>query len=220
MTGTRIIYNGAAKSTDVHLKNKDNFPYVINTWFDNGDINDGPEKSAAIPFVATPPVFRIQPDSGQVIRIVFTGAKSLPADRETMFWFNFMQVPPSNLKNAKNSDEKQNSILIMLRNRVKFFYRPAGLAGDPQKILENLQVKRISHNGRVGISITNNQPYYVTIAGLHIAGVSGNHVNKNDMISPFSSENFFFPAAVAQMKSVRITLVNDQGARISENYSL
>lgn len=57
MTGTRIIYNGSVKSTDVHLKNKDAIPYVVQTWFDNGNMADGPEKSVQVPFIATPPHF-------------------------------------------------------------------------------------------------------------------------------------------------------------------
>lgn len=76
MTGTRIIYDGAAKSTDVHLKNKDAIPYVVQSWFDNGNMADGPEKSAQVPFIATPPAFRIQPGEGQIIRIVYTQGKN------------------------------------------------------------------------------------------------------------------------------------------------
>ncbi|WP_058911424.1 fimbria/pilus periplasmic chaperone [Entomohabitans teleogrylli] len=221
MTGTRIIYNGAAKSTDVQLKNKDNFPYVITTWFDNGNMSDGPEKSAAVPFVATPPVFRIQPNDGQIIRLVFTNSKSLPQDRESLFWFNFMQVPPANISQAQNAGDKPNSILIMLRNRVKLFYRPQGLSANPQKMLENLRVARVTQGQKVGISITNDQPYYVTIAGLTLTGTAGAWHRETDMIAPFSSESFFFSGARASgMKSVRITLVNDQGARISEDYPL
>lgn len=221
MTGTRIIYNGAAKSVDVHLKNKDAFPYVITTWFDSGSMDDGPEKSASVPFIATPPVSRIQSGSGQIIRLVFTRAKMLPQDRESLFYFNFMQVPPSNIGSAQNGAAKQNSILVTLRNRVKLFYRPQGLVGDPRKMLENLKVVRTSPGDKAGISIVNNQPYHITIADLRLNGNVESAVRKTDMIPPFSSETFFFPQARASgMKSVRITLVNDQGVRISEDYPL
>lgn len=221
MTGTRIIYNGSAKSTDVHLKNRDAIPYVVQSWFDNGNMADGPEKSAQVPFIATPPAFRIQPGEGQIIRIVYTQAKSLPQDRESLFYFNFMQVPPANIGQSDISAAKQNSLLIMLRNRVKLFYRPAGLSGDPQKMLENLQVSRISRNNALGVTIKNNQPYYVTIAGLQVTGKTEILRPKNDMIAPFASETYSFtrtPAAGNQ--HVRITLINDQGARISADYSL
>ncbi|MBN6042998.1 fimbrial chaperone [Citrobacter sp. ku-bf4] len=219
MTGTRIIYNGAAKSTDVHLKNKDAIPYVVQSWFDNGNMADGPEKSAQVPFIATPPAFRIQSGEGQIIRIVYTQGKELPQDRESLVYFNFMQIPPTNAGQSASQTEKQNSLLIMLRNRVKLFYRPAGLVGDPQKMLENLQVKRISGNKELTISIKNNQPYFVTVAALRPDGSSHIQHPKNDMISPFASETFHFPRT-ADAQRVRITLINDQGARISADYPL
>lgn len=220
MTGTRIIYNGSAKSTDVHLKNKDAIPYVVQSWFDNGNMAEGPEKSAQVPFIATPPAFRIQPGEGQIIRIVYTKGKALPQDRESLFYFNFMQIPPANSGQSLTADT-QNSLLIMLRNRVKLFYRPAGLAGDPQKILENLQVHRISGNNGFGLTVKNNQPWYVTVAALQLSGSTETLRPKNDMISPFSSETYHFSRTVgADKQRVRITLINDQGARISADYPL
>ncbi|HAT3905037.1 fimbrial chaperone [Citrobacter koseri] len=218
MTGTRIIYNGSANSVDVHLKNKDSFPYVVSTWFDNGNMADGPEKSAQLPFIATPPVFRIQPGEGQIIRIVFTAAQSLPQDRESLFYFNFMQVPPANVGQRSPDQGNQNSLLIMLRNRVKLFYRPAELNGNPQKMLANLQVTR---TGQTGITIKNNQPYYITIAGLQLINASETRTQKAGMIAPFSSERYVFTdARSAANQRVRITLINDQGARISEDFPL
>lgn len=221
MTGTRIIYNGSAKSTDVQLKNNDAIPYVVQSWFDNGNMSDGPEKSAQVPFIATPPVFRIQPGDGQIIRIVYTQGKSLPQDRESLVYFNFMQVPPANIGQQDQGAEKQNSLLIMLRNRVKLFYRPSGLAGDPQKMLENLQVTRLNRDNAPAITIKNNQPYYVTIAGLQLNGMSTALRPEKDMIAPFASETWRFPRVQAgEPARVRITLINDQGARISADYPL
>ncbi|MEM0651198.1 fimbria/pilus periplasmic chaperone [Klebsiella huaxiensis] len=220
MTGTRIIYDSTAKSADVQLKNNDNFPYIVTSWFDSGNIHDAPEKGRDIPFVVTPPVSRIQPNSGQVLRIVFTGAKTLPQDRESLFWFNFMQVPPSNALQGDDA-EKQNKILVMLRNRVKLFYRPKGLAGDPQKMLKNLQITRLSQGGNAGVLVVNNQPYHASLTKLTLHSTSGDFTQKADIIVPFGSEKFFFNGAKPSgIKSVTITLVNDQGARISEEYPL
>jgi len=219
MSGTRIIYDGGSKSAEIQLKNNDSFPYVISTWFDSGNMDDTPEQGKSIPFTVTPPVFRVQPDSGQVVRVVYTGAKKLPQDRESVFWFNFLQVPPSNLAAANAG--KQNKILVMLRNRVKLFYRPKGLSGDPQKMLQNLNVSALSAGTKAGITIANNQPYYVTITQLRLNTSSGPVILKADMIPPFEKANFFYPTTKKQpARSVTVTLVNDQGARISETYPL
>lgn len=220
MSGTRIIYNAADKSRDIQLKNRDGFPYVVTTWFDNGNVDDGPEKSATVPFLATPPVFRIQANEGQIIRLVSTQVQSLPKDRESLFYFNFMQVPPSNIGEAQNESSKQNGILILLRNRVKLFYRPSGLSGNPQKVLENIKVARTTKGNKTGVTITNNQPYHITVAALTPSGTSSIWQRENDMIAPFSHETFFFSGGrISEASGIRISLINDQGARISEHFS-
>ncbi|WP_195908799.1 fimbria/pilus periplasmic chaperone [Klebsiella oxytoca] len=221
MTGTRIIYNGAAKSTDIQLKNKDRFPYVISTWFDDGHIDNGPEQGSSVPFIATPPVFRIQPEGGQIVRVVYTGARALPQDRESLFYFNFMQMPPANVA-GDASGERQNGILVMLRNRIKFFYRPAGIEGDPQKMLQNLQVHAVPRQGKTSISVTNNQPYHVTVSAVHLTDNASIRAQETDtIIPPFGQQDFLLSGKARSVdKGVRITLINDQGARISENYPL
>ncbi|HBM3184814.1 TPA: fimbrial chaperone [Klebsiella oxytoca] len=222
MLGTRIIYDGGTKSTDVQLRNRDDFPYVITAWFDDGNPESGPQTPTSAPFIVTPPVFRIQPGAGQIVRVVFTGTGALPQDRESLFWFNFMQVPPANVADAADG-RKKNGILVMLRNRVKLLYRPVGLDGDPQKMLQNLWVSRETRQGRSGITVANNQPFHITLTALRESDSPAISVTeeKDVIIPPFSQH--FFPFAgkpMTGMKSVTITLINDQGARISENYSL
>lgn len=74
--GSRIIYPSTASSVDVQLKNNDAIPYIVQTWFDDGDMNTSPENSSAMPFIATPPVFRIQPKAGQVVRVIYNNTKN------------------------------------------------------------------------------------------------------------------------------------------------
>lgn len=142
MTGTRIIYNEGSRSVDVNLKNQSNFPYVVQTWFDAGKMSGGPDASVQVPFIATPPVFRIQPGAGQVVKVTFTGGLNLPDDRESVFYFNFLQVPPSNI----DKNDVKNKMLVMLRNRVKIFYRPTSLVSGPGRGFPNISVTPVSGN--------------------------------------------------------------------------
>lgn len=100
-------------------------------------MNTSPENSSVMPFIATPPVFRIQPKAGQVVRVIYNNTKKLPQDRESVFWFNVLQVPPTNI----GSDSGQNKMLVMLRSRIKLFYRPDGL-GKPDSLAKNYRLKR------------------------------------------------------------------------------
>lgn len=217
--GSRIIYASTASSVDVQLKNSDNFPYVVQTWFDDGDVNARPQESSAVPFIATPPLFRIQPKAGQVVRIVFSKTKTLPEDRESVYWFNALQFPPANV----GGDRQQNKMLVVLRTRIKLFYRPAAL-GVPGDLAKKLQVRAVSDakNG-AGVEITNPNPWFASVSNLS-ASVNGvSHSLTADMVAPFSSQTFWFngKARVPQGNgSVKVTLVNDQGARMSESYAV
>ena len=219
MVGTRIIYNGGSNSTDIHLTNKTALPYVVTTWFDGGKMEDGPAKSAEIPFIVTPPVSRVQANSGQILRLVYTGAKPLPQDRESVFYFNFLQLPPANVGADENGDVPANSLTIALRNRVKLFYRPKGMEGNPKEMLRHLKVSRTGNTNT--ITVENNQPFHVTVTGLQLTNTTHGLPQTGEMLAPFTSKNYTFPKAKnSDMKSVRITLINDLGARISAEYPL
>ncbi|EAW1910736.1 fimbrial chaperone [Salmonella enterica subsp. enterica] len=217
--GSRIIYPSTASSVDVQLKNNDAIPYIVQTWFDDGDMNTSPENSSAMPFIATPPVFRIQAKAGQVVRVIYNNTKKLPQDRESVFWFNVLQVPPTNI----GSDSGQNKMLVMLRSRIKLFYRPDGL-GKPDSLAKKLQIKTVNKgSGKSGIVIVNPQPWFASLSNLNVK-VNGASYNLDaDMIAPFSSQTWWLPGK-RPLKSfsgtVTVTLVNDLGARISESYDV
>ncbi|HAW0377317.1 TPA: fimbria/pilus periplasmic chaperone, partial [Escherichia coli] len=75
--GTRVIYPAEQKSINVRLNNGDSTPSLIQAWLDTGDPSSPPD-SVRVPFIITPPVFRMEPLSGQTMRIMYTGEK-LPA---------------------------------------------------------------------------------------------------------------------------------------------
>ncbi len=86
VTGTRVIYPGEAREKTVQLSNRDAFPNVVQAWVDI-DAPDAPPDQADAPFLVNPAVFRMAPDSGQTLRIVYTG-QGLPGDRESLFHLN------------------------------------------------------------------------------------------------------------------------------------
>lgn len=212
MTGSRIIYPSDAKSVDVQLRNDDDFPYVIQAWFDNGDSNSTPATGKA-PFVVTPPTFRIPAKNGQVLRIFFSGDKALPQDRESIFYFNFLQVPPGNI-----SGDKGSQMVILLKNRMKVFYRPANLKANNKKIFDYLTFSNVSSNS---IRITNASPYYISLSKVAVKGI--NSKEKPPMIAPFASQDVALKAGKAagnSAQAIEIGLVNDYGATVTHEYPI
>ena len=216
MTGTRIIYNEGSRSVDVNLKNQSNFPYVVQTWFDAGKMSGGPDASVQVPFIATPPVFRIQPGAGQVVKVTFTGGLNLPDDRESVFYFNFLQVPPSNI----DKNDVKNKMLVMLRNRVKIFYRPTSLVSGPGRGFPNISVTSVSGNASA-VMIKNHTPFYVTVSSVALTEGQRRLSSGSGMIEPSGTQIFNISRAgsVKGRKAI-VTVVNDRGARLNAEFGL
>jgi len=214
MTGTRIIYNEGSRSVDVNLKNQSNFPYVVQTWFDAGKMSGGPDASVQVPFIATPPVFRIQPGAGQVVKVTFTGGLNLPDDRESVFYFNFLQVPPSNI----DKNDVKNKMLVMLRNRVKIFYRPTSLVSGPGRGFPNISVTPVSGNASA-VMIKNHTPFYVTVSSVALTEGQRRLSSGSGMIEPSGTQIFNISRAgsVKGRKAI-VTVVHERGARVNADF--
>lgn len=217
--GSRIIYPADASSVDVQLKNNDDIPYVLQTWFDEGDVNSTPAEGKGIPFVATPPVFRIPAKAGQVLRVTFTGTRALPQDRESMYWFNALQVPPSNLESEKG----QNKMLVMLRTRIKLFYRPAAIGAPVNQLKDLTLTPMFDAQKGYGITVSNPQPWFASLTQISVQKGGKQQTLTADTLAPFDKRTFWFSAWKTKATDngiVTIQLINDQGARINEHYSV
>ena len=100
--GTRVVYlsNNPDKSISVFSK-EEKIPYLIQAWVDPFNKED---KSKA-PFTVIPPVSRLEPSQEKILRIIHTKGVSLPDDRESVFWLNIKNIPPSASNKATNSLE-------------------------------------------------------------------------------------------------------------------
>jgi len=163
LPNTRVIYDASLRERTLQFSNPDDGPSVMQIWVDSGDEHSTPATADA-PFVVTPPIFRIEPKSGQTVRLVFVG-NALPQDRESVFYLNTLQIPSVNAAYAD-----QNQMLFMLRNRLKIFYRPSGIEGRPQNAYEKLTFRLDDVTGNAGgghtrIAVDNGSGYHVTLVG-------------------------------------------------------
>ncbi|EPT0778028.1 fimbria/pilus periplasmic chaperone [Enterobacter hormaechei] len=91
ITGTRVIYPASSKEVTVKVSNKGESPVLIQSWLDNGDTNAKPDK-IKVPFVLTPPINRVEPSSGQTLRIRAL-PNNLSQKQESIFWLNVLEIP-------------------------------------------------------------------------------------------------------------------------------
>ncbi|EBP9972609.1 fimbria/pilus periplasmic chaperone, partial [Salmonella enterica subsp. enterica] len=171
------------KSVNIELRNDESSPSLIQSWIDTGDENAEPD-TLKVPFIITPPITRIEPNSGQTLRVMYTG-ENLPKDRESIFWLNVLDIPAK----PKKADNNFNYLQLAVRSRIKLFYRPNGLKVNLSEAYKNVEWK-INQNASE-VTAVNNTPYYITYSKLSL--ISNDKVVetiKGKMVPPFSSEKF------------------------------
>lgn len=167
INGTRIVFNANEKETAVQLKNNGKNPYLLQLWMDDGNPKSRPGE-AKVPFMITPPIVRIEPNKGQAVRIM-ANTPELPQDRETLFWFNMLEVPP---KPTAKLNVGNNSLQLAFRTRIKFFYRPANLKPEPLVAYKDLEFDLANNN----LIITNDSPYFITFNKLVIRNTKNSEI--------------------------------------------
>ncbi len=209
MTGTRVIFPANQNEKNVHLQNKDNTPNIVQVWLDKGNEASTPDTADA-PFIANPQIFKIAPNQGQMVRLVFTGDKStLPADRESIFYMNFSEIPAS-----KNADADKNKLMVVFKNRVKVLYRPDRLAIPSHEMANHIHYQFTGSAAASSIKVTNNSPYYANAAEINLITAGKKTViQKNTMLAPFSAAEWPVPVKNinATNAKVNIALINDYG---------
>jgi P pilus assembly chaperone PapD len=158
MNGTRFVYREGEKETTIKVSNVGKLPALTQAWLDDGDANAKPE-TVDVPFNVTPPIARVEAGKSQTLRLAYTGGE-LPADRESQFWLNILEVPPK----AEEADDG-GQMQLAFRYRLKLFYRPKGLAGSPDSAADGLLWKAA---GSGGISVGNDSAYHVTVNDLKL----------------------------------------------------
>jgi len=213
--GTRVIFPATDGEVTVRLSNQNTTPALIEAWIDSGDEHSTPDK-VHTPFLITPPLFRLEPHRDQNLRILFTHSEQpLPTDRETVFWLNVLEVPP---KPSGQQFQGKNYLQLAIRSRLKLFYRPAGLTGDPLKAPSALTFKTSAASGTVDVIVHNPTAYYVTVSHLSIQAEGKPHVADSGMVAPFSDLHLAFhdlKQAPAAGSAIQYDCINDYGADVA-----
>lgn len=200
INGTRVIYTEKNKEVIVQLINNGNSPALVQSWIDDGNINSTPE-TAQSPFSLSPPVVKVSPYNGQLLRIKKKQI-SLPDNRESVFYLNVLDIPPTpdNLKGM-------NTVQLAIKSRIKLFYRPKGLAGSMEDAINNIKL----NVGKNGIKIINNSPFHITIVNID-SQKKKNLLTDSLMIAPLS--DFFVSLKHEDVKreDFQVKYVDDFGA--------
>lgn len=217
--GTRVIFPGNEREVTVRLQNTAERPALVQAWTDDGNAESQPE-TANTPFVLRPPVFRLNAGKSQVIRMQFTGAP-LPQDRESLYWFNALDIPPTPSADKVPSG---NFMQLSVRTRIKIFYRPKGLTAKGAEVAHEKLKWTVVPEGKGWVLHANNPtPYYVNFSkiGLQVDGKEYGHADIG-MVPPLATATFALRGLNNKPAKgdVQYVYVNDQGANLTRSAPL
>jgi len=225
LQGSRVIYEEDHGETSVQMRYTGSGPTLLQIWLSRDDANTLPG-AEEVPFMILPSVTRLDPGNGQSVRILRTG-EGLPQDRETLFYFNTLEVPPRPTEQIAAGEPYMQ---ISIRGRFKFFYRPKGLPINPKQAWDQLQFSFAQplRDGRLQVRIQNGSPYHLTFANLAVRRAEladtptllrfNHQVPSVRMVAPFSDllmplEWDALPAGAALPSNLEVdyTIINDAG---------
>ncbi|VTP15083.1 Chaperone protein EcpD precursor [Phytobacter ursingii] len=203
LASTRVIYPAGKREVTLAVTSKDPAPRLIQTWIENDSAD-----TAKVPFIILPPIFRLNPDKGQTLRIIHTGG-AVPQDRESVFWLNVLEIPP---KPAGKADHIQ----LTVRSRLKLFYRPTGLTGSPNAAVTQLRWRLVQNNQGYALECEN--PSAFTVSFNHVGltdTVKSEEERQSGMCPARGRQRFAVRATPAQLTSGRLffTTIDDYGGQ-------
>lgn len=186
VVGTRFIYPAGTASQTIRVGNGGEQPVLLQTWLDRGDPDADPS-TLAVPFLLTPPIARIEPQGSVALQLSHSG-EAMPADRESVFWINFLEVPPLPAGDGK-------LLKLTVRLRMKVLYRPSGLAGSAEQAIARLRWRlRPGTPGDVpALEARNDTPYFVSLAAVTLPRASVPLELGGLTVPPFASAALALP---------------------------
>nr|WP_314267250.1 fimbria/pilus periplasmic chaperone [uncultured Moellerella sp.] len=206
---TRIIFNETQKSNTLNVSNTSkNLPYLAQSWLENSK-----GEKIQSPFMVVPPIQRIEPEKPAQLKIEkLPTVAQLPQDRESLFYFNFREIPPKS--------EKENVLQLSIQTNIKLFYRPKSIVVTGTQINNNPWQEKLTLVNVNNKPIANNPTaYHITIIGI------SNDRNKeavNDfksfMVPPFSEMAIDIPKNSIGNSPI-LTYIDDYGGKVKMRYT-
>ncbi|WP_426128810.1 fimbria/pilus periplasmic chaperone [Pseudomonas sp. DWP1b1] len=199
---TRVIFDGGKDATSVSITNNNTqLPYLAQGW-----IEDEAGEKITSPLIVLPPVQRVEPGKQSQVKVqALPAAKSLPQDRETVYYFNLREIPPRS--------DKANTLQIALQTRIKLFYRPQAIAPSQQDLSTPWQEKLTLTRDGERYQVNNPTPYYVTLVDARSTKDGKTVLGFEPLMVPPKGQLTLGVTATALGTTPHLAYVNDYGGR-------
>lgn len=195
---TRVIFPASSKGVPVMLSNRGAEVYLI-----QAAVTDWQTNKPSSAFTVIPPLFRLEGNSNNVLRVSRTGG-DLPVDRESVFHFRINAIPAGSAPSV-GKDAPAASVSVALGMGIKLLYRPDELGMTPAQAWERVSFTREGGD----VSVDNPTPYYQTFAQLTFDGRPVDLDRSPAMLAPYSKTRY--PAGGSVKKAVW-SFITDYGS--------
>jgi fimbrial chaperone protein len=192
---TRVIVDAKGNIKNLTITNTSDRTFLVQSRV--AQTLDG---AHAVPFIVTPPLFRLVPHSSQILRILPQGISSLPVDRESLFSLSVLTIPA-----GENQNDSQLRMSAGMRFGLKLFYRPKGLDAPTESQTCALRFTQSAQNVR----IENPTAYHQTLGTLILNGAPADLQTHPLMLPPYGV--LTYPTKV-NLEHIRWQAINDYGA--------
>ncbi|KAB0569854.1 molecular chaperone [Pseudomonas palleroniana] len=196
LNATRIVFDGDHKEANITVRNG-NQDVLVQSWVDMNDAG-----ASRAPFAVTPPLARVFAKEQQLLRVLYEGT-GMPTDRESVVWLNVQEIP--------KASEAENTLQLAIRQRIKIFYRPAGLPGSALQAPAQLEWTLVRQGAQTLLSVKNPTLYHVSMADIK---VQAQLASDSTMIAPGEHKQFAL-GALPTSGPVQLSFysINDYGAQ-------
>ncbi|OOE32019.1 hypothetical protein BZG05_15910 [Salinivibrio kushneri] len=202
LEGTRVIFDSSKFSHSVVVKNTNAYDVIVQTWVDDGDLNNQPNNAEA-PIITKPSLFNLETGESKVIELINIGARE-PRNEE-LYWLNIYEIPPKNINN-------EDKLTLTMQTQYKVFYRPSESESfnkiESEKIILSLKADGNRDTEKYSLVVDNNTSFHLNFAGISI----GDYVIKNypRVVKPHGLTKIPL-SKVPESGKVKLNLIDDSG---------
>ncbi len=191
MNGSRVIMTGKPEKT-IEFTNTGKTPYLVQVSSEDKDKND---------LIAIPPIFKINPTSGQTVRLSLAPVNHVN-DRETLHYMTFTQYPSVD---AAKSDHSKLSVII--KSTVKVIYRPALIEPLNSSVEKQLRFRTEGNS----LIIENQSPHVISLKEVK---EDGKTLGEKLTILPYDHTALNVNHRI-KSKQLNAVMINDYGVEVN-----
>ncbi|WP_369991497.1 molecular chaperone [Pseudomonas xanthosomatis] len=202
VSGTRIIFPASDREAAIQVSNQGAEDIMIQSWVEA----EPGHSQAEVPFAVTPSLARLSHRKQQTLRIFYQG-KGLATDRESVVWLSIQEIPQ-----VSASD---NSLQVAFRQRLKLFYRPAGLPGSASEAARQLRWQLRWDGATPMLVASNDAAFHVSLAQVQVTANQQQYSVESAMVGPHGNRQMRIkglPVGFNGAAQVHWESINDYGA--------